>query len=80
MRIFYSETHRLRDARTELSGGQLVPPFEAPFRLDLIMAACAEQGHGAAETPAAHGFLAHGEEYELPGIGPHVLMTWRPAP
>jgi len=28
---------------------------------------------------ATHGFEAHGEEYELKGIGPHVLMTWRPA-
>ena len=32
----------------------------------------------AREFYAAHGFEAHGEEYELPGIGPHVLMTWRP--
>ncbi|GJM21382.1 MAG: N-acetyltransferase [Planctomycetota bacterium] len=34
----------------------------------------------AREFYAAHGFVAQGEEYELPGIGPHVLMTWRPAP
>lgn len=55
MRIFYSEKHKLRDARTELSGGLLVPPFEAPFRLDLILAACAVQGHGAPEEPVTHG-------------------------
>lgn len=55
MRIFYSEKHKLRDARTELAGGLLVPPFEAPFRLELILAACAGQGHGAPEEPRAHG-------------------------
>lgn len=37
MKIFYSENHRLRDAKTELYGGQLVPAFEGPFRADYIM-------------------------------------------
>lgn len=27
---------------------------------------------------AAHGFGEQSDEFELPGIGPHVLMTWRP--
>lgn len=37
MKIFYSENHRLRDAKTELYGGQLVPAFEGPFRADYIL-------------------------------------------
>lgn len=55
MRVFFTERHRLRDAKTELSGGLLVPPFEAPFRMDLVMDACAAQGHAAPEEPARHG-------------------------
>lgn len=55
MRVFYSEKHRLRDARTELSGGLLVSPFEAPFRLELIIAACAAHEHGRPEEPMSHG-------------------------
>lgn len=27
---------------------------------------------------AAHGFVPEGEVFDLPGIGPHVVMTWRP--
>jgi len=55
VRIIHSEDHRLRDAQTELSGGLLVPPFEHPGRLDLILRACAAQGHGAPEPPRRFG-------------------------
>ena len=37
METIYSEDHRLRDAQTELSGGQLVYPFERPSRMDYIL-------------------------------------------
>ena len=30
MKTIYSEQHRLRDAKTELYGGELVTPFERP--------------------------------------------------
>ena len=33
----YSEKHRLRDAKTELHGGELVPPFECPVRAEHIL-------------------------------------------
>ncbi len=33
----YSEKHVLRDAKTELFGGQLVPPFECPVRAEYIL-------------------------------------------
>lgn len=35
---------------------------------------------GVAPFYAAHGFSAEGEEFDLKGIGPHVVMTWRPKP
>lgn len=54
MRIIHSTDHRLRNARTELSGGKLVTPFEHPGRIDLILNACAAQGHAAPESPERH--------------------------
>ena len=33
----YSEKHRLRDAKTELHGGELVAPFECPVRAEHIL-------------------------------------------
>ncbi|MDA1076382.1 MAG: histone deacetylase family protein [Proteobacteria bacterium] len=33
----YSKDHALRDAKTELYGGQLVPPFECPVRAEHIL-------------------------------------------
>ena len=55
MRIFYTERHRLRDAATELHGGELVPPFEHPGRMDRVLAEIARRGFGPVEEPAAHG-------------------------
>ena len=37
MRTIYSEQHRLRDARTELYGGELVQPFEKPSRAETVL-------------------------------------------
>ena len=37
MITIYSEAHRKRDAKTELLGGQLIPPFEKPSRMDYIL-------------------------------------------
>ena len=37
METIYSEKHRLRDAQTELYGGELVYPFERPSRMDYIL-------------------------------------------
>ena len=38
MKIIYSDKHKLRDADTELYGGQLVKPFERPSRMEYILA------------------------------------------
>ena len=53
MRVIYSEKHALRDAETELYGGQLVPPFEAPFRAEWILKAAKAQGHKDVVAPEA---------------------------
>lgn len=37
MLTVFSEKHALRNATTELSGGQLVPPFECPMRAEIIL-------------------------------------------
>lgn len=37
MLTIQTEKHRLRDAKTELFGGTLVPPFECPARVDRIL-------------------------------------------
>lgn len=55
MRTIHSEKHALRAAKTELSGGLLVPPFEKPERVAHILARIAEVGLGPVEPPATHG-------------------------
>ena len=37
MITIYSEDHKLRDAKTELAGGELVAPFEKPARMEFII-------------------------------------------
>lgn len=53
MKIFYSEAHRLRDAKTELCGGELVTPFECPRRVELIRECCLRRGFGEFVHPAS---------------------------
>ncbi|WP_416796535.1 histone deacetylase family protein [Ciceribacter azotifigens] len=55
MRVFYSEKHKLRDAKTELHGGLLVKPFEGPFRAEWILAAVKEAGFSDVSAPEGHG-------------------------
>lgn len=55
MKTFYSEKHKLRDAKTELYGGQLVQPFERPSRAEYIHDRVAEVGLGPIVTPADFG-------------------------
>ena len=51
MKTIYSEQHRLRDAKTELYGGELVQPFERPSRADIILKALVESGLGEISDP-----------------------------
>ena len=54
MRVIFSEDHKLRNARTELYGGELVAPFEAPFRAEWILAAVKDAGFSDIAAPEAH--------------------------
>jgi acetoin utilization deacetylase AcuC-like enzyme len=55
VRVIYSEDHKLRDAKTELHGGQLVTPFEGPFRAEWILKAVKEAGFSDVVAPERHG-------------------------
>ncbi len=57
MQTVYSPKHALRDARTELYGGQLVPPFECPVRAEHILNRVREVNLGAVVDPAEHGMV-----------------------
>ncbi|AJY46204.1 histone deacetylase family protein [Martelella endophytica] len=54
MRVIYSEDHKFRDAKTELHGGELVRPFEGPFRAEWILAALKEKEFSEIVAPEAH--------------------------
>lgn len=55
MRIVYSEDHKLRDAKTELYGGELVKPFEGPFRAEWILEAVKQAGFSDIVKPDQYG-------------------------
>mgnify|MGYP001237296416 CR=1 FL=1 len=46
MDIIFSEKHKLRDAQTELYGGQLVYSNERPSRMEYILKRLTETGFG----------------------------------
>ncbi|MFK8021441.1 MAG: histone deacetylase family protein [Pseudomonadales bacterium] len=51
MRTIYSDVHRLRDATSELYGGELVQPFERPSRADMVLQAIHATGLGEIQAP-----------------------------
>lgn len=55
MLTIYSDDHRKRDAKTELSGGVLVEPFEKPSRMDYILARLKEVDLGKIIAPKDYG-------------------------
>ena len=52
MLTVFSEKHRLRDSKTELYGGQLVPPFECPVRAEHVLQRVKEVTLGNIISPA----------------------------
>ncbi|MCP4492818.1 MAG: histone deacetylase family protein [Gammaproteobacteria bacterium] len=54
MLTIFSEKHTLRDAKTELYGGELVPPFECPARAEYILERLKSEKLG--EIVAPHEF------------------------
>ncbi len=55
MLTVFSEKHALRDAKTELCGGLLVPPFECPLRAEHILQRVREVNLGEVVTPDEFG-------------------------
>ncbi|MGB5707376.1 MAG: histone deacetylase family protein [Arenicellales bacterium] len=51
MLTVYSPDHELRNAKTELYGGQLVPPFECPERVQYVLDRVNEVGLGEVIAP-----------------------------
>ena len=51
MLTVFSEKHLLRDAKSELCGGQLVPPFECPVRAEQIIQRVKQVGLGDIIAP-----------------------------
>ncbi len=51
MLTVYSPDHKLRNARTELYGGELVPPFECPERMEYILDRIGQVGLGEVIGP-----------------------------
>jgi acetoin utilization deacetylase AcuC-like enzyme len=54
VKTVYSEKHALRNPNTELSGGELVRPFECPERAEIIKRAIERVGLGPIVGPANH--------------------------
>lgn len=55
MKIIYSDLHRKRQAKTELYGGELRPPFECPERMDYILAEIDKRKFGEILPPKEFG-------------------------
>ena len=55
METIYTETHNLRDSKTELYGGELVEPFERPSRVHYILDRVREVNLGAVSAPIDFG-------------------------
>jgi len=51
MKVIYSDDHRLHDGAKELAYGRLVPMYEMPRRLDMILQQLAKAGFGEQQPP-----------------------------
>ncbi|MGB1010012.1 MAG: histone deacetylase family protein [Thiolinea sp.] len=56
MQTFFSESHRLHFPQGELSGGELVTPFERPSRVEYILQRLQERQFNKTTTPDAIDF------------------------
>lgn len=55
MLTVYSEKHKLRDAQTEIFGGEFVAPFECPRRAEVILDRVKTTGLGEIAAPRDYG-------------------------
>ena len=54
MKVIYSDDHRLHAGASEMVFGEMVPMFEKPERLDMILEQLAARGFGEQIRPEAH--------------------------
>ena len=63
----FSEDHRLRNARTELHGGELVSPFESASRAEIVLERVRAVALGPIQAPSRHGLApvlrVHDEQF-----------------
>lgn len=76
MQIFHSSKHKLRDAETELHGGRLVKPFEAPFRMELVLDALNRQGFTNISEPGEFGMETARRVHDA-GYLDFLASAWR---
>ena len=76
MLTVHTEKHRLRNSKTELYGGVLVPPFECPERVEIIMNRIAEVALGEVIAPDAFG-MAPIERIHDKGFLDFLSTCWR---
>jgi acetoin utilization deacetylase AcuC-like enzyme len=55
MQIFHSETTTARKASAEFHGGRLLPPFESPERVHMILSSLRAREIGDISLPTSHG-------------------------
>lgn len=67
MKIVYSEDHRLHAGAKEMINGKLVPMFEKPERMDMILKRIADLGYGEMLEPESFDLTpitaVHAEDY-----------------
>ena len=76
MKTVHTEDHRKRASRTELAGGELVPPFECPERVDHILAELKARDHGAILPPSRDAMKIAGRIH-APGYLDFLQTCWR---
>ena len=79
MQTVFSEDHKLRDAQTELFGGELVRPFECPERMDYVMAQLKSVNLGQILAPEAFDIShVHRIRSEERRVGKECRSRWSP--
>ncbi len=76
MLTVFSEKHSLRDAKTELFGGELVPPFECPGRAETILERLKKVKLGEVIAPEDFG-LEPLTRVHTPGFLAFLEQSWR---
>ncbi|MYJ52564.1 MAG: histone deacetylase family protein [Gammaproteobacteria bacterium] len=75
MKTVYSADHSLRNAKTELYGGQLVTPFECPERMEYVLKRVGETGLGEVIPPGKFG-MKHILRIHDPGFVEFLEHCW----